>query len=75
MWLGAKDNRVYYKLKFLKSKNTIIIKRLLKYLILFIYVSLIKKAICYYNTLYIKTLKNLIILSIKNKLEKPSSST
>jgi len=43
-----------------------IVEKHSKYLILFIYITYQKD---YHNTLYIKTLANLIILSIKNKLE------
>jgi hypothetical protein len=44
-----------------------IVEKHSKCLILFIYITYQKD---YHNTLYIKTLANLIILSIKNKLEK-----
>jgi len=44
MQTEAKNNEVCYKSKLSKIKNTIIMKKLSKYLILFIYIlSLIKK--------------------------------
>jgi hypothetical protein len=51
MHAGAKNNEIYYKSKPLNTKSTIAVRRLSKYLILFIYVSTCQKAI---TTLYIE---------------------
>jgi hypothetical protein len=53
--IKAKDEDIYYTEKSSKTKNIINIKRLSKYIILFIYVSTCEKPII---TIYTEKLKN-----------------